>query len=453
MADVRDILELESAPTPEVSKEVILGLRKDGLKKKKEKEVMRRPEGMHRELYALLYSDSNKDLPPLLPTDNVQGYKSVKAKLGMKQVRPWKWMSFTNPARTDGAVLHHWRRTCDQGKEYPFATFNKKIEILKYSDAEYSEHLLCDGWTRLETDTLFDLCHRFDLRWPIIHDRWPSHLASRSMEDLKERYYNVTNTLKKINNLSGPEGKIVNYDADHERRRKQQLIKLWDRTPKQIEEEQQLINELRKIEARKKEREKKTQDLQKLISADTEDARKISKTTKKKLPQTKNAKLDMMPPSLENCTGIKFPDVKSSGVSLRSQRMKLPASLGQKKVKAIEQLLGELNLEMNPMAVEEVCQRFNDLRSDLVLMYDLRTVLLNYVFELQTLKHQCESLMPDKVLEIPEALTINTVEESPSRPRAISEVIDAVATPNTPNRKRKAALEQSNVLRKIKART
>nr|XP_045612056.1 DNA methyltransferase 1-associated protein 1-like [Procambarus clarkii] len=452
MADVRDILELDRPPTPEVSKEVILGLRKDVPKKKKEKEVMRRPEGMHRELYALLYSDSNKDLPPLLPTDSGQGYKSVKAKLGMKRVRPWKWMPFTNPARKDNAVLYHWRRVCDQGKDYPFAMFNKKVELLTYSDAEYSEHLLCDGWTRSETDTLFELCHRFDLRWPVIHDRWPSHLTSRTMEDLKERYYNVTNILKKLNNLSGPEGKIVNYDADHERRRKQQLLKLWDRTPKQIEEEQQLVSELRKIEARKKEREKKTQDLQKLISADA-DARKIPKTTKKKIQQTKITKLDTMPPSLESCTGIKFPDVKSSGVSLRSQRMKLPASVGQKKVKAIEQLLTELNLETNPMAVEEVCQHFNDLRSDLVLMYDLRTILLNYVFELQTLKHQCESLMPDKVLEIPESLTINTGEESPSRPRAISEMIDAVATPNTPNRKRKAALEQSNVLKKIKART
>lgn len=47
---------------------------------------------------------------------------------------------------------------------------------------------------------------------------------------------------------------------------------------------------------------------------------------------------------MESCTGIKFPDVKASGVSLRSQRMKLPASVGQKKVKAIEQLLTELNL-------------------------------------------------------------------------------------------------------------
>ncbi|MPC10784.1 DNA methyltransferase 1-associated protein 1 [Portunus trituberculatus] len=388
MADVRDILELERSPTPEVSKEVILGLRKDAPKRKKEKEVMRRPEGMHRELYALLYSDSNKDLPPLLPTDS-----------GLKAVN----------------------------------------------------------------ETIF--------------------VSKRKKEMKKNRFVAST-----VNNLTGPEGKIVNYDGDHERRRKQQLLRLWDRTPKQIEEEQQLINELRKIEARKKEREKKTQDLQKLISADT-DSRKMTKTTKKKIQQTKVAKLDtaahifpswrrhlatpitlrvecplrmrgditttrwIVPPSLESCTGIKFPDIKSSGVSLRSQRMKLPASVGQKKVKAIEQLLTELNLENSPMAVEEVCQLFNDLRSDLVLMYGLRTILLNYVFELQTLKHQCESVMPDKVLEIPEALTINTGEESPSRPRAISEMIDAVATPNTPNRKRKAALEQSNVLKKIKART
>ncbi|XP_047501486.1 DNA methyltransferase 1-associated protein 1-like [Penaeus chinensis] len=452
MADVRDILELERSPTPEVSKELILGLRKEIPKKKKEKEGMRRPEGMHRELYALLYSDSNKDLPPLLPSDSGQGYKSVKAKLGMKKVRPWKWMPFTNPARKDGAVFYHWRRACDEGKEYPFAMFNKKVELLTYSDSEYGEHLLSDSWTRTETDTLFELCQRFDLRWPVIHDRWPSHLTARSIEDLKERYYSVTNILKKIGNLTGPEGKIVNYDADHERRRKQQLLKLWDRTPKQMEEEQQLISELRKIEARKKEREKKTQDLQKLINADA-DARKTTKTTKKKIQQTKIAKTDTLPPSVESCTGIKFPDVKASGVSLRSQRMKLPASVGQKKVKAIEQLLTELNLETNPMAVEEVCQLFNDLRSDLVLMYDLRTILLNYVFELQTLKHQCESLMPDKILEIPESLMINTGEESPSRPRAISEMIDAVATPTTPNRKRKAALEQSNVLKKIKART
>ena len=34
-------------------------------------------------------------------------------------------MPFINPARTDGAKLYHWRRAADEGKEYPFARFNK----------------------------------------------------------------------------------------------------------------------------------------------------------------------------------------------------------------------------------------------------------------------------------------------------------------------------------------
>jgi hypothetical protein len=43
-------------------------------------------------------------------------------------------------------------------------------------------------------------------------------------------------------------------------------------------------------------------------------------------------------------TGIKFPDFKNSGVSLRSQRIKLPSSLGQKKLKGIEQTLSDMKL-------------------------------------------------------------------------------------------------------------
>lgn len=62
------------------------------------------------------------------------------------------------------------------------------------------------------------------------------------------------------------EKKVFNFDAEHERKRKDQMKKLFDRTQKDIEEEQMLLNELKKIEARKKERDRKQQDLQKLIS-------------------------------------------------------------------------------------------------------------------------------------------------------------------------------------------
>lgn len=68
MADVRDILELEHPTTPEVTRETFLGLDKSKRKIPSGTKVSRRPEGMHREVFALLYND-NKDAPPLFASD------------------------------------------------------------------------------------------------------------------------------------------------------------------------------------------------------------------------------------------------------------------------------------------------------------------------------------------------------------------------------------------------
>lgn len=106
-------------------------------------------------------------------------------------------------------------------------------------------------------------------------DRWDrANFGIKSVEDLKERYYEVVGLLIKV------KGNVVDkkpyvFDADHERKRKEQLKKLFERTTKQVEEEQMLMNELKKIEARKKERERKTQDLQKLISQADQVFRKL----------------------------------------------------------------------------------------------------------------------------------------------------------------------------------
>nr|CAD7392736.1 unnamed protein product [Timema cristinae] len=484
MSDVRDILELETPPAPEITKEIILG-NQDKLKKKPiTAKVSKRPEGMNREVFALLYNDK-KDAPPLFPTNPGQGYKQMKAKLGMRNVRPWKWMPFTNPARTDGAIFHHWRRTTDEGTEYPFAKFNKvniagiiiqgwpvkvdlptlgrkQVPIPTYTDTEYSQHLQTEMWSKPETDHLFELCRRFDLRFIVIKDRWDrDRFPDRSVEDLKERYYNVCGILTKAKAGSSHEGKIYVFDADHERRRKEQLKRLFERTTEQIEEEQTLLNELRKIEARKKEREKKQQDLQKLITAadaQSETRKAEKKITKKKMQQLR-PRID---PNAVETAGIKFSDFKSSGVSLRSQRMKLPASVGQKKTKAIEQLLHELNIELNPMPTEEICHNFNELRSDMVLLYELKMALATCEFELQTLRHQYEALNPGKLanvlvvlsstaedreievristLLVPSSISggketdQKTANESDSaKQKGISEIIDVVGSPGTPS--------------------
>lgn len=110
----------------------------------------------------------HRDAPPLLPSDTTQGYRTVKAKLGSKKVRPWKWMPFTNPARKDGAMFYHWRRAAEEGKDYPFARFNKVSEVnFKQkrinSSCKLSFHQpfeypvrklvlsMCEGWNRFDS--------------------------------------------------------------------------------------------------------------------------------------------------------------------------------------------------------------------------------------------------------------------------------------------------------------
>lgn len=91
MADVRDIMELDRPPTPELTREAIIGIDKPKKKLNAGPKPPRRPEGMHREVFALLYND-NKDVPPLFPSDTGQ-YSSLN--LGGQLIHltcSWKWL-------------------------------------------------------------------------------------------------------------------------------------------------------------------------------------------------------------------------------------------------------------------------------------------------------------------------------------------------------------------------
>lgn len=76
MADILDILDIDQPGASEISRDTII--HGDKVKKKYvTAKAVKRPEGMHREVFALLYNDSNKDLPPLLPTDTGKCIQSI----------------------------------------------------------------------------------------------------------------------------------------------------------------------------------------------------------------------------------------------------------------------------------------------------------------------------------------------------------------------------------------
>ena len=72
------------------------------------------------------------------------------------------------------------------------------VDVPVYTHMEYQQHLHDESWTRPETDQLFDLCNKFDLRFVVMHDRWDvGRFSARSIEDMKERYYYICNVLTK----------------------------------------------------------------------------------------------------------------------------------------------------------------------------------------------------------------------------------------------------------------
>jgi len=202
------------------------------------------------------------------------------------QPRKWAWKSFNSSARHDNATFSHWVRSNIEYADYPYARFDVNLDKLVYTDEEYDQFLSMDNglveleqtinigpskdllvqvgesqpdvskavdttkktltppnlikeeynqvidsdprpnkilpWTREETDTLVEMCHRYDLRWPVIIDKWHEKFwpreeeyedesdnnggekkrsvvrttaSLRKVEDLQHRYYQVGNIL------------------------------------------------------------------------------------------------------------------------------------------------------------------------------------------------------------------------------------------------------------------
>lgn len=66
-------------------------------------------------------------------------------------------------------------------------------------------------------------------------------------------------------------------------------------------------------------------------------------------------------------------------------------------------------LELNPISTEEVCLNYNELRNEIVLLNELKAACNSSDFELQSLKHQYETLNPDGVCIIIHLLSIQTI--------------------------------------------
>lgn len=156
--------------------------------------------------------------------------------------------------------------------DYHYAKFNVKLKRLEYTEDQYEQHLMSEGWDKPETDYLVSLVHEFDIRWILIADRYDYQPAEkpaegadsmivvmqpkqRSMEDMKARYYEVAAKTMALNhplaNMStdefGLHEKMTKFNPVLEANRKRLAESLISRTPEEVKEEEILLGELKRI--------------------------------------------------------------------------------------------------------------------------------------------------------------------------------------------------------------
>lgn len=152
--------------------------------------------------------------------------------------------------------MHHWERKTEQNEDlsYKFAKFNVSVDVPGYTDGEY-EVLKDPDWSREESDYLIELCREYDLRWPIITDRYEfPNAKKRSMEDIKARYYFIQRALMelrtphtKMNPQEAFQFELMKFDKEREVLRKNMAERQFNRTPEQCREEEMLLAELKRI--------------------------------------------------------------------------------------------------------------------------------------------------------------------------------------------------------------
>ena len=219
-----------------------------------------------REAFALLSSTH-----PLQPSELLGELKSSKSKKKERRKRghvTFQWQEFTNPCRKDDLKLYHWVKCYKNAtsgavtpaeKGYPFEKYNKKVPIFRYDDDEW-HHLIAEdsNWSREETDYLLDMVESLDMRWFAIADRYDFPGApKRELEDIKGRYYSIARQL-----LLGREGSrdaVANhvlikhpYNPTAERDRKRGIELIMNRSPDEDAEEDAILAEAAKIEARRR---------------------------------------------------------------------------------------------------------------------------------------------------------------------------------------------------------
>ena len=284
------------------------------------------------------------------------------SKKGGKESDEHKWMwstiNFGEDEKGTKPDLLWWVQKKNLNKVFMFKKYDLPLQIPKFTSEEYDEYLanLDPAWKKDETLYLWDLLEKYELRFIIIHDRYDTLSYSRSLEDLKLRFYSIAKRLAEVRNEKDSPYLDYDFDINYEKDRKYQLEKYMMRGKEKNEEEKELNEQLRKLDLLIKKKEREQRNLKKIINV-SKDNDGLEKA--QELMEQTEEKQHMI-----------FGDEKF--VYLRGSVMHGPiANLSSKVNKKMDLVLKDLGVPEKPMPTKNIHGQYDTLRKNIVKYFSL----------------------------------------------------------------------------------
>lgn len=370
--DAKDILGIPKTQLPITQEK----------KSRPQKEPQRKPDGISREVYAL-----TGGLAPLMPSIDVS---QLKKRPPSDEKITWQWLPFTNSARKDNLQLYHWVRVVNgvpPTGDYSFAKYNKSVDVVKYTDEEYDKYLTDPMWTKEETDQLFELCERFDLRFIVVADRFP---YSRTVEELKDRYYSVSRAILIARapspaDVSGHPLVKDSYNVSQEVERKRALSMVLSQTKHQERKDAEVLAEAKRItESRMASRAAEDPEMPVASHVGSESADRavvrgdtISPSSNIQLPSAAIVpSTSIIADSASTLASLRMLRVYLRTYALEQMVQAASSSAGLRTIKRVEQTLQELGVNLKPkVPTKAVCAEHLELRKEILTLLNLQKQL------------------------------------------------------------------------------
>lgn len=370
--DAKDILGIPKTQLPTTQEK----------KSRPQKEPQRKPDGISREVYAL-----TGGLAPLMPSIDVS---QLKKRPPSDEKITWQWLPFTNSARKDNLQLYHWVRVVNgvpPTGDYSFAKYNKSVDVVKYTDEEYEKYLTDPMWTKEETNQLFELCERFDLRFIVIADRFPS---SRTVEELKDRYYGVSRAILIARapspaDVSGHPLVKDPYNVSQEVERKRALSMVLSQTKHQERKDAEVLAEAKRItDSRIASRAAEEPEMPVASHVGSESTDRavvlgdtVSPSSNIQLPSaTVVPSTSIIADSASTLASLRMLRVYLRTYALEQMVQAASSSAGLRTIKRVEQALQELGVNLKPkVPTKAVCAEHLELRKEILTLLNLQKQL------------------------------------------------------------------------------